>query len=120
MYILNINGHDYSRYIASGGYKWTREDLDSEKTTRTKDGKLRRDKICAKRKLSFEMMPMPRSMLIQLNNDLSQPTFQARYLDLYGEQKRTFYCSSFPSDLVMIINGGVELWQGASFNMIEV
>ena len=120
MNVLVINGHDYSRYIQSDGYKWSREDLDSEKTARTKDGKLRRDKIGTKRKLSFTMMPMARELLARLDGDLSQPTFSATYLDLYGEQTRTFYCSSFPSDLSMVLNNGAELWKGASFSMIEV
>lgn len=120
MNILVINGHDYSRYIQSDGYKWTREDLDSENTKRVKGGKLRRDKIDTKRKLSFTMMPMTRDLLAQLDSDLSQPTFSATYLDLHGEQTRTFYCSSFPSDLSMVFSDGAELWKGASFSMIEV
>lgn len=120
MNILKINGHDYSSYIQSDGYNWSREDLDSEKTTRTRDGKLRRDKIGVKRKLSFTMMDMPRELLSQLDNDLSQATFSATYLDLHGEQTRTFYCSSFPADLTMILDNGVELWHGAAFSMIEV
>lgn len=120
MNILVINGHDYSTYIEADGYSWSREDLDSDKTTRTKDGRLRRDKIGTKRKLSYTMRPIPRDILAQLDNDLSQPTFKAEYLDLHGRQQREFYCSSFPSNLSMIIGDGLELWTGAAFNLIEV
>lgn len=120
MAVLLINGHDYSGYIQSGGYSWSREDIDSEKTVRTKDGRLRRDKIGAKRKLSFAMIPMRRALLAQLDEDLSRDTFSATYLDLHGESTREFYCSSFPTNLVMLTDGDEELWSGASFNMIEV
>lgn len=120
MNVLIINGHDYSAYIESDGYSWSREDIDSDKTTRTKNGRLRRDKIGTKRKLSYSMIPMSRELLAQLDDDLSQPTFVATYLDLHGQYQREFYCSSLPADLTMIINNGVELWAGTSFSLIEV
>lgn len=37
MEVLVINGHDYSRHIERKGVGWSRNDLDSDKTTRTKD-----------------------------------------------------------------------------------
>lgn len=120
MNLLKINGHDYSGYIESGGYQWSREDIDSEKTVRTKDGRLRRDKIGEKRKLSYSMKPMSRKLLAQLDDDLRGDTFSATYLDLHGEMTREFYCSSFPSNLVTVYEDGAELWAGASFHLIEV
>lgn len=119
MEILIINGHDYSRYIESKGYGWSREDLDTENTVRTKDGRLRREKITTKRKLSYKLMNMSRELLTQLDNDLSQPTFYATYLDLHGRMSREFYCSSFRTDLDTAADGRQQ-WSGASFNMIEV
>ena len=47
--ILKIGNIDVSAHIQRKGYGWTRNDLDSEKTKRTKDGKLRRYKITEKR-----------------------------------------------------------------------
>lgn len=119
MEILILNGHDYSSYIEQAGYGWSREDLDSENTGRTKDGKMRRDKVTEKRKLSFSLMHMPRARLAQLDTDLSLPTFSATYLDLHGRQTRTFYCSSFACTLQDASYGDGE-WNGASFNLIEV
>lgn len=118
MDVLIINGHDYSRFIQRKGYGWSREDLDSENTKRTKDGKLRRDKITTKRKLSYTMMNMSREQLAQLDDDLGNPTFSATYLDLHGRQTRTFYCSSFSATLGEI-TGRDGQWEEASFNMIE-
>ena len=52
MTILEINGHDYARWVEDGGYSWSRDDLDSEKTKRVKNGTMRRDKITEKRNLT--------------------------------------------------------------------
>ena len=99
MEILVINGHDYTSFVESKGYGWSREDLDSEKTTRTKDGKLRRDKIGTKRKLSYNMFHMPRAPLAQLDDAFSQPTFSSTYYHLHGPLPKTFYYFSFPAPL---------------------
>lgn len=119
MEILIINGNDYSRYIKQKGVGWARNDLDSDKTTRTKDGRMRRQKITTKRKLTFTMLRMSRELMAQLDNDLSAQTFRATYRDLHGTQTREFYCSSFSATLSDVQNG-VDIWEGASFSLIEV
>ncbi len=119
MEVLIINGHDYSRFIQTKGYEWSRNDLDSENTTRTKDGKMRRDKITTKRKCSYTLWGMTREELAQLDDDLSESTFSATYLDLHGTQTRTFYCSSF-STTCAECRGDETDWEEATFNMVEV
>lgn len=116
--ILIINGHDWSRLIQSKGYGWGRNDLDSGKTTRPKNGVMRRDKIGTKRKLSFTTMPMPREKLAQLDDDLSATFFDATYLDLHGVMTRTFYCTSLETSLSEA-GDDFETWLSATFNMIE-
>lgn len=119
MEVLKINGHDYSQYVESKGYGWSRNDLDSENTTRTKDGKMRRDKITTKRKCSFTLWGMTRELMAQLDDDLSAATFSATYLDLHGVQTREFYCSSFSATCAECVNDGSD-WEEATFNMTEV
>lgn len=119
MELLIINGHDYSRFVKSKGYGWSREDVDSEKTVRVKTGTLRRYKITTKRKLSYDMMNMTREELAQLDDDLSKPTYPATFLDLHGKMTRTFYTSSFSATLSDLYDENGQ-WEGASFNMIEV
>lgn len=119
MEILIINGHDYSKYVKRKGFSWSRNDLDSDKSTRTKDGLLRRDKITTKRKLSYDVMGMTREELAQLDDDLSAATFSATYIDLHGKETRTFYCSSF-SAVMSDTHDDKWSWEAASFNMTEV
>lgn len=120
MEVLVINGHDYSRLVKRRGVGWKRNDLDSEQTKRTKAGTMRRDKITTKRTVSFEILPTAtKRELAQLDRDLSEQTFSARYLDLHGVQTRTFYCSSFSATLDEV-QGEESRWSGGAFNMIEV
>lgn len=119
MEVLIINGHDYSQFIEGKGVGWSRNDLDSEKTTRTKAGTMRRYKICTKRKLTFKMMNMTQTALAQLDDDLSDDTFVATYLDLHGVMTKTFYCSSFSATLAEC-SGDNPTWEGATFSMTEV
>ena len=119
MEVLRINGIDYSRFIEREGFSWERNDLDSEKTTRTKDGTMRRDKITTKRKCTYKLVNMSRDQLAALDEALSAPTFTATTLDLHGETTRTYYCSSFKATLEEY-SDGVDRWGEASFSMIEV
>ena len=119
MDVLKIGNLDVSSYIEQKGIAWQRNDVDSSKTTRTKDGKLRRDKITDKRTLSYKLIDIPVSKLADLDTALSEPTFSATYLDLHGVQTRTFYCSSFQAnfDSVYVTDSA---WSGAEFTLIEV
>lgn len=120
MDLLIINGHDYSKHIKNTGYGWSRNDLDSSQTTRTKNGKLRRVKIGTKRKLTYEVMGMSRQELVQLDNDLSKTTFTATYMDLHGQSTKEFYCSSFMANLVTVAGNPDGEWKSEPFSLIEV
>lgn len=125
-YMLEIQSasgewHDYTRYIKLKGFGWKRNDLHSEKTVRVKTGKMRIDKIGTKRTCSYEVMPTAtQEVLIQMDDDLSQDSFNARYSDLHGKKTAEFYCSSFEATLAEVEDDGTEIWEGQSFTMIEV
>lgn len=119
MEVLIINGTDYSNAIAAKGYGWSRNDLDSDKTTRTKDGTMRRDKITTKRKLRYTTHSVKRDVLAKLDDDLNKPTCTVQYLDLHGMRTSTFYCSSMECTLEEAADDN-EVWGGATFNLTEV
>lgn len=120
MELLIINGHDYSKYIKKTGYGWSRNDIDGPKATRTKNGEMRRDKIAAKRKITYEAMGMTRAQLAQLDDDLSQETFTATFMDLHGQMTREFYCSSFEADLNTTKRDDETTWSSKPFSITEV
>lgn len=120
MDLLIINGHDYSRYVKNTGYGWGRNDLDSEKSTRTKNGRLRRDKIGTKRKITYEVMGMTRAQLAQLDDDLSKTTFWATYMDLHGQMTKEFYCANFNARLTTTQRDDEYTWKSDPFTLTEV
>ena len=119
MEVLKIGGVDYSTHIEEKGISWSRNDVDSEKTKRVKNGTLRRDKITTKRKLSYKLFHMTREELAVLDDALSAATFSATYMDLHGIQTRKFYCSSFSATQDSAYSRDGE-GSGAAFDMIEV
>lgn len=119
MEVLIINNTDYSSVIATKGYGWSRNDLDSDKTTRTKNGTMRRDKITTKRKLRYTTRSVKRDVLAKLDDDLNKPTCTVKYLDLHGVRTSTFYCSSMECTLEEAADDN-EVWGGATFNLTEV
>lgn len=120
MDLLIINGHDYSRFVKNTGYGWGRSDLDSDKSTRTKNGRLRRDKIGTKRKITYELMGLKRSELAQLDDDLSKTTFWATYMDLHGRMTKEFYCANFSASLTTTRRDDESTWKSDSFTITEV
>lgn len=120
MEILILNGHDYTGCIEMSGYSWSRNDIDSEKTTRLKNGDMRRKKLTTKRKLQFRVLPhVPRETLAQIDSDLSLETFTLKYQDLHGAQTRKFYCSSFTATMDYA-DGSTTVWSGAEFAVTEI
>lgn len=118
--VLIINGHDYTKYVKRK-VKWTRNDVDSEKSVRVKAGAtMRRDKLGTKRKLTFEMLPMPVEVCRQLDSDIDASTYKATFRDLHGVQTLEFYSSSLSADLIEIRENGDEVWSGVTFDAIEV
>ncbi len=118
--LLIIDGHDYSKYIKNTGYGWGRSDLDSDKSTRTKDGRLRRDKIGTKRKITYEVMGMTRAQLAQLDEDLSKAAFTATYMDLHGQTTKEFYCANFNARLTTTRRDDESTWISEPFTITEV
>lgn len=119
MEVFKTNNHDYSSFIEVKGVNWSRNDLDTDQTKRTKDGLMRRQKIGTKRKLSYKMIHMTQAELAQLDDDLSRTTFEATYSDVHGQQTRKFYCSSFSATLEWVDELST-YWAEAAFSIIEV
>ena len=111
--------HDYSDCIEWKGLKWSRDDVDGNEAGRTMDAEMHRAKIAAKRNLSFKICESRQARLAALDDDLSQETFTARYLDLHGVMEKEFYCSKFSADLYTVYDED-GIWGNGSFNIHEI
>ena len=123
---LTTQGHfmindDIQEYVAKS-LKVNYESLSGEDSGRTDDGVMRINWIFRKiRKVEIEMPPMTSQELSRL---LSRVQGQEQYLTYYDpldnvERKAKVYTSNSKTDLYsgIIMNG---LWQGVSFNAIEL
>ncbi len=125
-YVLQIKSpsgawHDYTMVVKAKGFGWKRNDLDTEKSVRVKNGRMRRDKITNKRTCEYDVMQTAdKELLARLDDDLSQTEFTARYSDLHGKRESDFYCTSFEATLASVGEDGTEKWEGKPFTMIEV
>ncbi len=117
--VLTVGGVNVTPYIKARGYAWTRNALHSDKTGRTKDGKARVDKITDKLTLAFELGETPAEVLAAIEAVLMQQTFQATGYGVGGTFSKEFYCSAF-APKAAVITDGHEVWEGASFTIIEV
>ena len=117
--VLTVGGVNVTPYIKARGYAWTRNALHSDKTGRTKDGKARVDKITDKLTLAFELGETPAEVLAAIEAALMQQTFQASGYGVGGSFSKEFYCSAF-APKAAVITDGHEVWEGASFTIIEV
>ena len=112
--------HDYSDMVKLSGLGWKRNDLDADGSGRSPlTGTMLRSLVARKRTLEWTLMPDRQSRYADLDTDLSQETFQAKYSDLHGTLTKTFYCSSFTAKLDQDVDNHPE-WSGGSFTLIEV
>lgn len=117
--VFEVNGVDFTRFIAEGGLKWERNDIDSTKTGRTMDTIMHRTRLAIKRKLYITCMPMRHDDLIALNKAILPQFIKVRFLDpIDGLTTKTFYGSSVQSTTQYTQNGET-WWDGPTFNLIE-
>lgn len=119
--ITAANGeqHDYSQFVKQTGYGWKRSSLDSDKSGRTKDTLMRREKLGDKVSVTYGVMGMTRAQLAQLNRDLKQVFFTAVYDDLDGRMQKQFYCANFAAHRNTAKSDGPDSWTADDFTITE-
>lgn len=120
--ILKIGDKDFTRFLTEGGLKWSRNDIDSELTKRSKlTAKMYRKRLAVKRKLSVSCKRMTTAEVKELNQAILPEKISVTYLDPLEGQVVTkeFYGSSVDAT-TQITMGDETYWDGVSFNIIEM
>ena len=120
--ILKIGDKDFTRLLTEGGLKWSRNDIDSELTKRSKlTAKMYRKRLAVKRKLSVSCKRMTTAEVKELNQAILPEKISVTYLDPLEGQVVTkdFYGSSVDATTQISI-GDETYWDGAGFNIIEM
>lgn len=120
--VFEINGTDITKYMSFEGLKYTTFDLDSDETTRTLDGNLRRSRVATKVRWDVPCKPLTTSEVAELFQLLKPEWVSVRASDpLFGLRTGTFYSNN--NSIAMKITSKVseteELWDGLTFPLIE-
>lgn len=119
---FSIAGTDITKYIAPGGVKWTRSDIDGTNAGRGIDGTLIRDRVAIKRRVDVtcRALTLAESAVVL---SLIEPEFvSVTYTDPMAGSvvTKTLYSNNFSTTLSSFKNpDGVEMWTGLSFPLIE-
>lgn len=118
--VLSIGGLDVVPFIALGGLKWQRNDVEAPGTGRTMDGTLQRGRVATKIRLDITCKPLRASELRTLLNAIYPQYVSVTYDDpMYGTVTKTMYSNNNPASFLLIDSNGEETWSGITFPLIE-
>lgn len=118
--ILTIDGFDMTPYIAAGGVKWQRSDIEAPNAGRTLDGLMQRGRICTKIRLDITCRPMTATEIRQVLNAIYPEYVSVTYEDpMSGTTMKTMYSNNNPASFLIQKSDGTEWWSGVTFPLIE-
>lgn len=119
--ILKINGVDIVPYIAHGGVKWQRSDVDGTDAGRDLKGDLRRNRVATKRRLDITCKPLTTEEASTILTLIMPEWVTVEYLDpQVGDVLiRTMYSNNNPASYLFKQPDGREYWGGITFPLIE-
>lgn len=121
--VFTIGGVDITPYIAHGGIKWSRNDVDGANAGRVQEGgTMVRDRIATKYRWDITCRPLTayeQSIVLQA----IQPEYiYVTFTDPLTNTERTdvkCYSNNFPSTFLIRNTNGTEYWTGLAFPVIE-
>lgn len=118
---VKINGLDITDYIAFGGFKWTRNDVDSPDTGRMLDGVMERTRVATKVRIDITCRPLLLSEASELLTAIMPVFVQAEYTDPQEGRvvTKTMYSNNNPASFCMKKPDGREFWSGIAFPLVE-
>ena len=117
---LIINGTDMTPYIAPGGIKWQRNDLESPDSGRTLDGVMHRGRVTTKIRLDVTCRILRADELRVVLNTIYPEYVRVTYDDpMYGTVTKIMYSNNNPAVCELKRPGGIELWSGVTFPLVE-
>lgn len=116
-----INGVDITPYIAYGGLKWQRADVDGPNAGRTLDGTMIRDRRAIKIRWDVTCRPLLASELATVLSLIEPVYVSLTYSNPVTNSTSTgsFYANNFPVQFSMITKNGQEYWTGLTFPLIQ-
>lgn len=120
MNTLTVDGVDLTPFIALGGIKWSRNDIDGSNAGRTLDGTMQRDRITTKIRLDITFRPLNDAELSTVLNAIQPEYISVTYNDpLYGTRTMEAYSNNVPATVLLKQTDGSWLWGSVTAPIIE-
>lgn len=118
--VLKINGADITPYIAKGGIKWQRSDMDGSNAGRSISGDLIRDRVAIKWRIDVTCRPLTATETSTLLS-LIEPEFvtvQATHPRYNQTVEMTMYSNNFPVSVART-RGDETVYGGVAFPLVQ-
>ena len=117
---FEIGGVDMTPYIAFGGVKWQRNDIDSDDAGRTLDGTMIRNRQGIKVRLDITCRPLTDTEAATVLTAIKPEFVTVKYTDPMDGLRTSiqFYSNNVPATYLMK-KGTKEYWAGIKFPLIE-
>jgi len=117
---FTINGIDMTPYVAYGGFKWQRYDVESPNSGRSLDGLMHRGRVSTKIKLEITCRPLKSDELSIVLNAILPEFVSVTYSDpMYGTITKTMYSNNNPASYLIKKPSGIEYWGSITFPLVE-
>lgn len=118
---LEIDGLDIVPYLAYGGLKWQRSDVEAADSGRTMDAVMHRGRVSTKIRIDCTCRPLTSAEASIVLNAVLPEYISVKYYDpMYGIRTVTMYSNNNPASYLMKKSDGREYWTGITFPLIEV
>lgn len=118
---LTIDGIDFTPYVAHGGFKWQRSDLDASDAGRTMDGLMHRGRVATKIRLDITCRPLALDEARIVLSAIYPEFVTVVYTDpMEGtDVTKTMYANNNPAVFSLKHPNGQEIWTGITFPLVE-
>ena len=118
---FEVNGFNLVPYIAFGGLKWQRADVDGPNAGRDMSGDLIRDRVATKIRWDVTCRPLTGQELSNVLTAIRPAEVTLRYTDPETNSVKTgrFYANNFPVNFAIRKKRGIEYWTGLTFPLVQ-
>lgn len=112
---------DLTPYIAFGGLKWSRNDIDASDAGRdTQDGLMHRARVAIKIRLDCTCKPLEQTDVTTVLTAIKPEWLEVQYFDPQegSVQTKKMYSNNIPATF-LIQHGTKQYWSGIAFPLIE-
>ena len=116
------NWVDITPYIAFGGLKWSRNDVEAANAGRLQNGDMQRDRVASKYRWDVTCRPLTAEEQAIILTLIYPEYLYARYTDPTTNTTTTgrYYSNNIPSTFAVRHSNGTEIWTGLAFPLVQV